>query len=514
MLANTADLGNVDRETLFNVSAPVNFDSIEHFRNAWTAIDNAWVKEGSNKRSLDGKITSTYRCRLTYKHHQKEKLQRVDNEGNPVCPRVKGYRVGVDCPAKIQVVTFADGKVEVRPQRKYTGCHTHDIAMVDEAKVPGIVRLFIENEGRKAYPPMAIKGATKHAFVDPVSNQPLFGTQHLEGSQVYNIISKVREDAVKLLKGTDNFQKDLQEAQKWLADNNYNYESKIVRTPNDSIGLVFINEKMIDTLTTCGTLVQMDATHCTNSFNWLLFTLYARDNYGSWIPCGHFITNVQNGDIIGECLKQIRQFCPPWKPHGFLADDSKIEKAGIKKAFRGIYEGQMDIKIFNCTVHTMRTFKRRFSSDKDKLIRRKMNAALYSKTKIGCEERIKEAIRLTNDNQVKNYLSNYCAHSHEWALWARSHSPFLLQMTSTNALESYHSLIKATPNIKTFSFKSLCITLSKIDDGRFVKADRARNKFRSVKLRQLSQFPGFDELPFPLQKLLVVEIKAAEKELG
>jgi hypothetical protein len=57
------------------------------------------------------------------------------------------------------------------------------------------------------------------------------------------------------------------------------------------------------------------------------------------------------------------------------------------------------------------------------------------------------------------------------------------------------------------------MALAKIDNGRIVKADRAQRKFRAIKLRQLSEFPGFDELPFPFQKRLLVEIKAAEKQL-
>lgn len=69
----------------------------------------------------------------------------------------------------------------MRPQRNQTGCHIiiHDIAEVDAAKMPGTVRSFIANEGHKAYQPAAIKHATKHAFIDPVTNQSLFGTEHL-----------------------------------------------------------------------------------------------------------------------------------------------------------------------------------------------------------------------------------------------------------------------------------------------------------------------------------------------
>jgi hypothetical protein len=406
---------SIDRQKLFNLSSYIVFESSVEFEAAWAYADNVWVKLRGDKKTKAGKTTTSYRCRLTYSHAQRNKFQKADKEGDVSTSRAKGSQVGVACPARIQVVKFANGKVEVRPQKGHTGCHCHTIDVVDEAKLVGAVRSFIASEAEKAYTPAAIKDATKQMFVDATTHQPLFGIQHLEGVHVRNIINKSRKNGDKLmLKGSGDAEIDLTVAQQWLTDNQY--DASVVRATQNSTGLVFMNDEMKNVLRTCGTWVQMDATHCTNSFNWYLFTLYARDNYGSWVPGGHFLTNVQNGEIVGECLKQICKFCPSWKPSGFLVDDSKIEKAGIKNAFWRVHQSQMDVKIFNCTVHTMRAFKRRFSSDNNKTICRKMNAALYSKTKIGCEERIKEAIRLTNDDQVKNYLSNCAAHSHEWSL--------------------------------------------------------------------------------------------------
>lgn len=511
----------IDRDPLFNVSTYVNFESVEEFENAWKFVSNAWVTEGAtNRANKAGKITTTYRCRLTYRHKPREKKRRLDEEGNEVevATRARGSKIGIECPAKMQVVKFPNGKVEVRPAKGCTGCHSHSIDVTDENKIVPVVAEYLGNEALKGYTTSAIKNAAKTVFIDPATKQPLYATQHLERSQVNNIVKEIREGDEKLSTGSGDFEEDLAEARTWLTENQYRYQDvKITKDNVSCAGLVYLDEKMASALNDYGRWVQMDATHCTNSFNWYLFTLYARDNYGSWLPCGHFITNVQNGIIIGECLRGMRTLCKDWsknwKPRGFLVDDSKIEKAGINNAFRGIYEGEMGIQIFNCTVHTLRTFKRRFSSDKDKPIRRKMYSALYSKTRIGCEERIREAIALTNDEQVKHYLSNYSAHSHEWSLWRRSHSPFLLQMTSTNALESYHSLVKATPRLRTLSFKSLCIILARIDDSKYVKADRARRNFRLIKLHQLSVFPGFDTLPYPLQKRLVDEVKAAKQQL-
>src|SRR5207245_1188156 len=44
---------------------------------------------------------------------------------------------------------------------------------------------------------------------------------------------------------------------------------------------------------------------------------------------------------------------------------------------------------------------------------------------------------------IQNYIKrNYMKNTQQWALWARQHSPLLLQVTTTNPLESYHSELK------------------------------------------------------------------------
>ena len=72
-----------------------------------------------------------------------------------------------------------------------------------------------------------------------------------------------------------------------------------------------------------------------------------------------------------------------------------------------------------------------------------MNAAMHKRTKIGCEKLIQDAINDCTIPAVQNYIKrNYMKNTQQWALWARQHSPLLLQVTSTNPLESYHSELK------------------------------------------------------------------------
>ena len=74
-----------------------------------------------------------------------------------------------------------------------------------------------------------------------------------------------------------------------------------------------------------------------------------------------------------------------------------------------------------------------------------MVLAMHKITKISCDQLIAEAIWLCPNPTIRNYIEkNYKQDTHRWALWARQHSPLLLQVTSTNALESYHSELKRT----------------------------------------------------------------------
>src|SRR5438105_13448694 len=89
-----------------------------------------------------------------------------------------------------------------------------------------------------------------------------------------------------------------------------------------------------------------------------------------------------------------------------------------------------------------------------------MIAAMHKRTRIGCESLIQDAINKCTVSSIQNYIKrNYMRNTEQWALWARQHSPLLLQVTSTNPLESYHSELKRSSSPKysligTFSFRS------------------------------------------------------------
>ena len=72
-----------------------------------------------------------------------------------------------------------------------------------------------------------------------------------------------------------------------------------------------------------------------------------------------------------------------------------------------------------------------------------MVVAMHKRMKIRCEKLIQDAINACPIPTIKNYIRrNYMKNISQWALWAQQHSPLLLQVTSTNPLESYHSELK------------------------------------------------------------------------
>ena len=79
----------------------------------------------------------------------------------------------------------------------------------------------------------------------------------------------------------------------------------------------------------------------------------------------------------------------------------------------------------------------------EKKARDTMITAMHKRTKIECKSLIQDAINHCSVPSVQNYIKrNYAKNTEKWALWARQHSPLLLQVTLTNLLESFHSELK------------------------------------------------------------------------
>ena len=420
------------RMRLFNVNEPIELSIEEFEKNWWPLVTNVWTQYNSYKH-VNGDFWRGYVCRLA-KHRESSTRQ----EGVLVDKRRQtSVRPSNICNAKIKITWLISSQI-VRVER-YNDApdHTHPIQDVDRIKRPQAIRDLVEQEAKKNYPSPAIVNAVKEYGTDSLS---LGSTvQELKRKEVTNIKHKVRGAMETNLVGSDNMETDISEAKLYLENQGYQVNNFHIDS-HSTQGFVFVHSAQLTKLRSHGWLTLIDSTHKTNKYDWRLFTLYIRDGYGCWDVGAHFFVSKEDGDTVAEAIKIVRSKCQYWMPRYILMDQSNVEANAINKAFPGLQAGEQECDIIFCTVHTMRTWMRRIY---EKTVKDKMVMAMHRTTKIGCEQLVAEAVSLSSVPDVQRYIQrNYQKNTQQWALWARQHSPLLLQTTSTNPLESYHSELK------------------------------------------------------------------------
>ena len=213
-------------------------------------------------------------------------------------------------------------------------------------------------------------------------------------------------------------------------------------------------------------------------------------------------------------LKLVRKFERRWSPRYILADQSSVEANAISAAFPGLPAGEQQCDVLLCTVHTMRTWLSKIYHPKT---REKMILAMHKRIQIGCEEIIQQAINRCPVPAVQQYIArNYQTNTQRWALWARQHSPLLLQVTTTNPLESYHSELKQRTS-PSFGLIGACHKIVELDIKKRSDAELAafnsRTKMLSVADADYEILAEIHKFPFPIQRMLVDELCAVAKRL-
>ncbi|CAB4399051.1 unnamed protein product [Rhizophagus irregularis] len=143
-----------------------------------------------------------------------------------------------------------------------------------------------------------------------------------------------------------------------------------------------------------------------------------------------------------------------------------------------------------------------------------MVAAMHKRTKIGCESLVQDAINCCSVSSIQNYIKrNYAKNMEKWGLWARQHSPLLLQVTSTNSLESFHSELKKKSS-------SLHGAVHKIVDIDYKKRSEAESASFDFRIKKVSTYGVDDDIleeikrfPFLFQQLIVKEACAVMNRL-
>jgi hypothetical protein len=425
------------RNLLFDVSCTLEIPIEDFNENWWPLVTNIWTQFNSYKH-VNGDVRKVFACRLMkHRESSSRKKENVPNEKR----RIAKTRPSNLCNAKIRVLWLVSLKLVKVERCKDSPCHTHSLLDSDRIKRSQAVRVLVEKEAVKNYPPPAITSAIKEYATELGLGSSV---SELKRKEVTNIKYKVRGPLESHLMCKSDLKSDISESVSFLTEKGYRVETFRVSHQSKSVkstkGIVFAHPTQLEKLQHHGWLTLIDSTHKTNKYDWRLFTLYIRDTYGSWNIGAHFLVSIEDSDTVSEALKIIRnKFCH-WFPRYILSDQSSIEAKSIKKTFPGISVGEQECEVILCVVHVMRTWMTKIY---DKKTRDIMNAAMHKRTKIGCEKLVQDAINNCEVPAIQNYIKrNYIKNTQQWALWARQHSPLLLQVLSTNPLESYHNELK------------------------------------------------------------------------
>lgn len=94
-------------------------------------------------------------------------------------------------------------------------------------------------------------------------------------------------------------------------------------------GLVFAQPTRLLTLQRRGGFTQFDATYKLNRWGHSMFSFLVRDEHSVWIPTAHLVVERENGEIIADGLKHIKQWgsgmCPPPPPQMDPSPTPQIE---------------------------------------------------------------------------------------------------------------------------------------------------------------------------------------------
>ena len=261
-----------------------------------------------------------------------------------------------------------------------------------------------------------------------------------------------------------------------------------------------------------------------------------RDEYGSWISGAHMLADAEDGDIIGEFLRQIKRWTRAWRLRYMITDDSAAEQRGVDLTFRGLIDDEMEVSHFLCRTHSERTLNKKLAGDVCKIAKKHLYDALYfRKTEPGCDDSLHKALKSAFLKNRQYIQREWVLTKQKWANYARQHSCLLLQCMTTNAVESWHASIKThadgdiifmrptrfvilismveKAHLVTFSLKGAASHVIRIGDQWENRAGQEEISFRTTTTPECQECPHLRKFPYPVQKLIVDQWKLAAKSL-
>lgn len=315
--------------------------------------------------------------------------------------------------------------------------HNHTLEWCDGKKINKAVRDAMCTEIEKGYPASYVQKLFNGEWQDGNRvHLQACGGMHLSGKLGNNVARDfLKANRNQRRKGAlEDWQAQVDDAMRYLdTQEDWIYRQiSAIRAHDGEISnaLVFGSRDRIQTLCQRGKLTLLDSTHCTNKLGWFLFTLVVRDEQGSFIPCAHFLSSNEDGDIIGASLRVIREWTgglEGWKLAYILTDDSAAEQRGVRLAFDDV---ESQVRHLLCTKHSGATLDRNLAGNSKKEARLHMKDAMYvRRSRLGAADSVQKAIDSLPSKNDKDYLRNNWLNSIDsWAMCARTQCCLLLQV--------------------------------------------------------------------------------------
>jgi hypothetical protein len=200
-----------------------------------------------------------------------------------------------------------------------------------------------------------------------------------------------------------------------------------------------------------------------------------------------------------------------------LTDDSAGEQCAVRKAFRGLEMGEQEVTHLLCKVHSQRTLRKKLAGDTCKRSREHLLAALYNRrTRKGCEDSVQAAIDAAPKTHRTYIEKEWWATMADWAHYPRSHSPLLLQVPSTNIVESWHASLKLRQKsaMSQWSLLGIIRHIANIAKDWDARAEKEAHSFRSTHLSETVFAPAMRKLPLPMQRMILEERRECQNLLN
>ena len=556
------------RERLFELIEPITLSAAE-YKSWWPWVERFWTLKDSRHWKNDPCISHRYRCRLF------RKQLTTKGEGK----RNKLISTAIECPVTMTVVEHFTVNGDVREPvqfvlsktgRAATLEHNHDIPTLDDFKRS---RSMLETAAK--YVSKGFRAADVFRALraeDQPDLHQLFlnaGGGPLSLKDVHNAAAGYRRTHPDIRLGGNKTACPEQVLQllQWCSETglpHLHVVSKRRKDGEESQGVAFGSPSRLKTLRRRGWLTLCDATHDTNTLGWRLFTLMIRDEHCQWIPGGHFLAATEDTDTIRDCFLAVQQLTKErpngnfWQPRFMLTDDSAAEQLAVKEAFS--YETDHIL----CHKHLDATLRKRFQGPRyQKTLGHLLSAVKQRRTKYGFEQSCLNAIHCLPGNpdqddpheaavaagrehrslldqlplapgQVEDveifptrtpaqfgkdrtYIQREIQANYQLvAFGARCHSMLLLQVTTTNALESFHAALKygTKDRMAQFTLKGAAVWAMRIAQRYEDRAGVAARNARRKQHPRVVEHPWLSKLPYPAQVLVADEIKYAEEEQG